>query len=542
LALNAADDDTRPSQVLLPVIVARLADADELADVLRTALAAKVSMLRLDEPPLGNILHALELHAPCLAEPLVVSARPIGEPVAGLVPVQLCPLDARETERIRTFLGMCTRDSDPLVGTVLGGRYHIEQLIGHGAMGSVYRAHHVTLDKPIAVKVLNPKLRNDPAFAARFLGEARAASRLDHPGILRVLDFGDESDLLYMVMELLDGHTVEEEAAHGPMDVERALDIVARVSDALGEAHDKGVVHRDIKPENVMLSGDRVVVCDFGIAQTTGRNQRLTALGDVCGTPDFMAPEQGLGGDVGPAADVYAAGILLYRLLTGNHPFSRPTPLATVLAHITDPLPAPSSLRPDLPLRVEQALYRVLAKDPAERPANGAELAALLRSCNVAQEHSPSSCAARPGVRAALIEALDSGDSLRRIQSIAGLRRLGAIDGEVVAKLAELVSPLCSEDGDLRVAAAVALGEVDASARRAAIDALNAALIPRAGGIVGIMRGDRNDGLLLETVARVLIELAGEEGRRMVAARAVRARPSVRPRLEALLALERRIA
>jgi len=511
------------------VLVASFDDGHELAEVLRAALAARVTMLALDEAPLDDVLHALELHASD-GETLVVAAQPVGEAFEGLYPLRLRPLDERETARVRRFLARFARRSDPLVGTVLGGRYRIEELIGHGAMGSVYRAHHVTLDKPIAVKVLNAALRDEPTFAARFLGEARAASRLDHPGILRVLDFGDESDLLYMVMELLEGRTLEEEAALGPMELTRALDLVARIGDALGVAHDNGVVHRDIKPENVVLTADRVVVCDFGVAQIHGN--RLTLAGSVCGTPDYMAPEQGRGEEVGPPADVYAAGVLLYRLLTGRLPFTRATSIATVLAHITEPVPRAAELRPELPTQVDEAILRILAKDPRERPADGAALAALLRAC-AADEHSQS--AERPRARATLLEALDAGDAVSRIQAIAALRRASAIEGEVVTKLAELLDPLSGEPGELRAAAAVALGEARPSAYHAALDALSAAMIPRSGGVVGLMHGDRNDDLVIETVARVLIELGGDEGRRIVASRASHAKTSLRPRLQLLL-------
>jgi serine/threonine protein kinase len=521
---------------LLPVLVARLTDITAVADVLRTALVSEVTTLPLDEPPLDNVVHALELHAPELHEPFVVSATPLGDSA-----VRLCPLDDRETRRIRRFLDLCK--PDPLVGTVLGGRYRIERLVGTGAMGSVYRAHHLRLDKPIAIKVLNAAIRNDEAFAARFLAEARAASRLDHPGILRVLDFGDDDELLYMVMELLDGDSLEREAERGAMPIERALDIVARIGDALGAAHEKGVVHRDIKPDNVMLSGDRVVVCDFGIAQTSGDGGTL--VGGVCGTPEFMAPEQGRGEEVGPPADVYSAGIILFRLLTGRLPFVRGTLLGTVLAHVTDPFPRASLFRTDLPASVERVLDRACAKDPAARPANGKELATVLRGCLAelqSHSHSHSQSAERPTVPAALREALDGDNDLQRIQALSALRRLRAIDAEVVAKLADFVGPISGASMELRVAAAVALGDVEDSARGAAIDALSAALLPRSGGVVGLMSGASNDELVFETVARVLIALAGDEGRKIVATRAQRARPSVRARLEALSAPERRIA
>ena len=228
--------------------------------------------------------------------------------------------------------------SRALLGRTIAGKFLIESYLGGGAMGAVYKARQVALDKDVAIKVLHGEHAGDAMFAARFQREAKAASKLDHPNSMRVLDFGQEPDgLLYIAMELLPGrdlfHVILED---WPITAERAADIVTQALAALAVAHDMGIVHRDLKPENIMLmSGtddegrprDVVKVCDFGIAKISDpRSYRsgegmkdsagpVTTTGFLVGTPEYMSPEQGRGEKLGAASDLYAVGVILYQLL-----------------------------------------------------------------------------------------------------------------------------------------------------------------------------------------------------------------------------------
>ncbi|MCK6551426.1 serine/threonine protein kinase, partial [Myxococcota bacterium] len=273
--------------------------------------------------------------------------------------------------------------TDPLVGTDLAGKLRIEALRGEGAMGRVYRAHHLGLDKAVAVKVLTTTaaLRGAQALE-RFRREARAASRVDHPNIVRVLDLDqdDASGVWYLVMELVDGEDLGQLLEReGPLAPKRAIAIVCDVLDALGAAHAAGVIHRDVKPRNILRLAasppgrDRIKVCDFGLAKALdpdadGRSaEELTRAGTFCGTPAYMAPEQILGGPVDARTDVYAAGALLYKLLTGRTPFrekERSTLFASIL---NEPVPAlvPTNAEPDPEL--DRIVRRALAKEPEHR-------------------------------------------------------------------------------------------------------------------------------------------------------------------------------
>jgi len=232
---------------------------------------------------------------------------------------------------------------DPLVGRTIGGKFVIERLLGAGAMGAVYRAHQTALERAVAIKVMHGELAADPTYAARFHREAKAVSRLDHPNLIRVLDYGQEADgLLYIAMEFLDGRdlfsVIEEE---WPLTHERIVDILSQALSALAEAHDAGVLHRDLKPENIMLlrrkaedgtPTDIVKVCDFGIAKIVEEaearpasprpgGRKLTAAGLVVGTPGYMAPEQARSEPCDARSDLYSVGVILYQLLTRRLPF-----------------------------------------------------------------------------------------------------------------------------------------------------------------------------------------------------------------------------
>ncbi|MGH7283854.1 MAG: serine/threonine-protein kinase [Polyangiaceae bacterium] len=293
--------------------------------------------------------------------------------------------------------------ADPLEGRIIGGKFEVEMLLGSGAMGSVYRARQIALDRHVAIKVMHRQLEQDAAYAARFDREAKAASRLDHPNLIRVLDFGREPDgLFYIAMEFLDGRDLFRVLEQDwPLSPARIIDVLSQTLAGLAAAHDAGILHRDLKPENIMLlrrkaddgaSVDLVKVCDFGIAkmvnaprgeiapgQTRARN--LSTAGFVVGTPEFMSPEQAHGLDLDGRADVYSVGVILYQLLTSRLPFEAPTPLGVVLKVLHEDAPRPSEIaktlvNPDL----EAICMKAMQKDPKARFADAREMrAALLR-------------------------------------------------------------------------------------------------------------------------------------------------------------------
>ncbi len=284
---------------------------------------------------------------------------------------------------------------DPLIGSIVAGKYAIEALLGSGAMGRVFRARQLALEKPVAIKVLNATLAVDPTFVARFAREAKAAARLDHPNSIRVFDFGREpSGLFYIAMELVEGRDLAGEIEEqGPMAPARIVNILGQVLAALGVAHEMGVLHRDLKPANVMLvkrknddghSVDLAKVCDFGIAKIVDRSEDpggarpggthpLTA-GLVIGTPEYMAPEQARGAKIDARADIYAVGVILYQMLTGRLPFDGDTPLSMVIKHVTEEPARPSAVRPDVNPALEEICMRALRKDPSERFQNATDM------------------------------------------------------------------------------------------------------------------------------------------------------------------------
>lgn len=277
---------------------------------------------------------------------------------------------------------------DPLVGRVLAGRYRVEALISEGGMGRVYRAVQVALDRSVAIKTVLPHLAASPAIVSRFMAEARTASRLNHPGIVQIYDFGQlaaaEGGDLFLVMELLSGRDLASELAAGPMPLGRAHSILTQVLAALGEAHAQGVTHRDAKPENIYLergkSGEeRIKIIDFGIAKAHGA-QRVTSVGHFVGTPHYMPPEQIRGERAEVTADLYAVGVILFQMLTGRLPFDDEAVMTVLSRQLGAPRPDPRVVAPsrEIPPAVAQVCLRAIAIDPARRFASAEEFAQAL--------------------------------------------------------------------------------------------------------------------------------------------------------------------
>lgn len=286
---------------------------------------------------------------------------------------------------------------DPLLGRIIADKYRLDAVAGAGSFGTVYRAVHVVLDRLVAVKVLNPALMANPDARARFRREARAASKLDHPNSVQVLDYGIEPDgLTYLVMEFLQGRELYQVIYDDwPLSSERIVKIMTQVLSVLAAAHDQGIVHRDLKPENIMLvtrpdeTGklDEVVkVTDFGIAKSIAgtvseESMNLTREGIVHGTPEYMAPEQARGEPLDGRADLYACGVILYEMLTGSLPFTGDTPFDVILKHLSEPVIPPSVRRPDVDPRLEPIVLRALSKRREDRyPDARAMRAALLEA------------------------------------------------------------------------------------------------------------------------------------------------------------------
>jgi serine/threonine protein kinase len=269
---------------------------------------------------------------------------------------------------------------DPLVGSTLAGRFELAELIGEGGSGVVYRARQLSLDRVVAVKVLNLRASSDPAWVQRFHNEARAAARLAHPNTIRLIDFGQTDDgRLFIAMELLHGRSLRHLLEVGPPPTaERALRIVSQICASLAEAHSHGIIHRDIKPENVFIDDqDLVKVLDFSIAKLATPEAQVTRDGAIFGTPEYMSPEQCRGAAVDVRSDLYAVGVVAYELLSGRAPFAASSPTEVVMMHLRAPPPP----LPELPEGVAALVLRALAKDPARRPQSASELEAECQVC-----------------------------------------------------------------------------------------------------------------------------------------------------------------
>ncbi len=276
---------------------------------------------------------------------------------------------------------------DRLIGQVFDGKYRLDERLGGGGMGTVYRATHLLIDRPVAIKVLSQRFVGDETAQQRFRREARAAGHMQHPNAVTVTDFGATGDgYLYIVMELLEGQTLRELLAReGPLDPARAVSIILQASAAVGAAHEGRLIHRDLKPANIFIEQRPnlpavVKVLDFGVAKFMVEEHEdddyntLTQVGAIIGTPRYMSPEQCTGAaQLTPASDIYSFGVILYEMLAGVVPFSAETPLALAMKQVTE---SPRPLReivPGIPEELERVVNHALAKNPGDRPPNANE-------------------------------------------------------------------------------------------------------------------------------------------------------------------------
>lgn len=272
-----------------------------------------------------------------------------------------------------------------LVGTTLDDRYQIVAEIGRGALGVVYQAHHLKMEKTVAVKILFGEA--DETNFLRFQREAQAASSMSHPNIVTIYDFGiSQNKTPYLVMDYIEGHNLKDLLArYGRLPIERSVKIFQQMASALDHAHTKGILHRDIKPENVVIlqtswNPEFVKLVDFGIAkyvnEPSSKTKKLTLDGQVLGTPAFMSPEQVLGDRLDASSDIYCFGVLMYNTLTGKYPIIGPTSAETMSRHITDPPLDFCESSPEIaiPFKLQRTIMKTLKKHPQDRPQTMREL------------------------------------------------------------------------------------------------------------------------------------------------------------------------
>jgi eukaryotic-like serine/threonine-protein kinase len=273
-----------------------------------------------------------------------------------------------------TLLPMDTTLSRPSAGQLLDGRYRVGSWIARGGMATVYLGIDTKLDRTVALKIAHPELAGDHEFVRRFMGEARSVARLSSPNVVAVYDQGSDGGLLYLVMEYVPGRTLREllreRRGLGPRE---ALDILDGVLTGLAAAHQAGIVHRDVKPENVLLGeGGAVKVADFGLARAASGISH-TRTGMLIGTAAYLAPEQVARSTSDARTDVYAAGVMLFEMLTGTQPHTGDSPLAVAHKHVNDVVPAPSSLVPGLPASLDALVAMATSRDPDLRPADAGQ-------------------------------------------------------------------------------------------------------------------------------------------------------------------------
>jgi eukaryotic-like serine/threonine-protein kinase len=275
-----------------------------------------------------------------------------------------------------------TPPTGPAIPTVLAERYQLDRSLGNGGMGEVFEGTDLTLHRNVAVKLLSPSLVQDEPARARFLREARALAQVNSPHVVAVYDAGEDDERPYLVMELVEGTTLERELERaGRLEPARAVVIAKDIASGLASAHEQGIVHRDVKPSNVFLTpSDAAKIGDFGIARLERPDATLTLTGQTFGSPPYVAPEQATGGTVDARADLYSLGCVLFQMLVGHRPFSGDDPVSLVYQHVHTTPPRVDSLHPEVPVALGDLVAGLMAKDPEDRPDSAEEVQRALES------------------------------------------------------------------------------------------------------------------------------------------------------------------
>ncbi|HEY0775873.1 MAG TPA: Stk1 family PASTA domain-containing Ser/Thr kinase [Nocardioidaceae bacterium] len=279
---------------------------------------------------------------------------------------------------------------DPMIGRVLDDRYRVGPRVARGGMATVYEATDLRLDRVCALKIMHTGLGDDDEFAARFVREARHAAKLSHPNVVAVFDQGDDHGTLFLAMEYIPGHTLRDLIRkEAPMAPRKALALIEPVLSALAAAHQAGMIHRDVKPENVLLANDgRIKVADFGLARAVSAETQHTATGGVLiGTVSYLSPELVVDGKADARSDVYAAGVIIYEMLTGRKPHEGESPIQVAYKHVHEDVPPPSDVVPGIPAYVDALVARATARDRSLRPADAQVLLHQVRRVRGALDH-----------------------------------------------------------------------------------------------------------------------------------------------------------
>jgi tRNA A-37 threonylcarbamoyl transferase component Bud32 len=368
---------------------------------------------------------------------------------------------------------------DPLIGKTIAGCYVIEDMLGEGGMSTVYRARHKLVDRPCAIKVMNPVLATDANVRERFRREARSTQAIAHPNVIEIFDQGEMEDgVPYIVMDLLDGNTLSTLVDRGPIAPMRSLPIMIQIARGIARAHDLGVVHRDLKPDNIFICrrgdrGDLVKILDFGIARSRA-DTRLTNAGELFGTPQYMAPERITSGEAGPSVDLYALGIIFFEMATGQLPFHAPDPATFLIRHIKDVAPSPRKIDSRVPERLDALVLQLLEKDPRARPVDAhrvehdlVDLARALRA-TVPPEPEADPSSSRPAARTLPTAAIDRWSQRLEVLEQMAERAYGAALPEAPGRALADLKRLVREYGQVRAASATeqrALEDIDARGR-----------------------------------------------------------------------------